>query len=505
MSRFREGYDFFAKNVGNNYGMAKGSQYIDSVELEIDSLIRNLNSFQGYDTAIDKLKGDIAEFWHSGTHNIDAVAKGVGARSYVDRSQDFASADISTNWGEVYGSKYYKSAAESAKAQAKTYYERFISQKTIEVFEEFLKDRGYNDTEIQKILLNQHQTVYEGQTKIIPSDQLDDAITWLEQKIAKEKISRPDQVQRYQNVLDSLQDRIKSPEGSESIPLSKDMSENIAGAAKKGNVTAEGIEVNIENIMQYEYILKQSFKAGTTAATISVILRVTPEIFKAVEYLIENGDLDEKQFQRLGFAALQGGTEGFVRGAVSAAITTACKSGLWGSALKTLNPSIIGVATVVMMNTMQNAFCVVKGTMSRQELTDELIKDMFVSSCSLGMGIIGQGVIEIPIIGFMLGSFVGSMVGSFAYKTGYQAFLSFCIDTGFTMFGLVEQDYTLSDEILQEIGIDIFGYERFNYNSFAVEKFEYDVFHAEKFSHQTIEIAIVRRGLIGIRQVGYVC
>ena len=126
MSRFREGYDFFAKNVGNNYGMAKGSQYIDSVELEIDSLIRNLNSFQGYDTAIDKLKGDIAEFWHSGTHNIDAVAKGVGARSYVDRSQDFASADISTNWGEVYGSKYYKSAAESAKAQAKTYYERII-------------------------------------------------------------------------------------------------------------------------------------------------------------------------------------------------------------------------------------------------------------------------------------------------------------------------------------------------------------------------------------------
>ena len=73
------------------------------------------------------------------------------------------------------------------------------------------------------------------------------------------------------------------------------------------------------------------------------------------------------------------------------------------------------------------------------------------------------------------------------------------------MFGLVEQDYTLSDEVLQEIGIDIFGYERFNYNSFAVEKFEYDVFHAEKFSHQTIEIAIVRRGLIGIRQVGYVC
>lgn len=45
---------------------------------------------------------------------------------------------------------------------------------------------------------------------------------------------------------------------------------------------------------------------------------------------MENGKLDENQFKKIGFAALSGGAEGFIRGSVSAAITTACKAGVWG-------------------------------------------------------------------------------------------------------------------------------------------------------------------------------
>ena len=38
----------------------------------------------------------------------------------------------------------------------------------------------------------------------------------------------------------------------------------------------------------------------------------------------------------------------------------------------------------------------------------------------------------------MIGSFVGSIIGSFTYNVGHKAIVSFCVDSGFTMFGLVE-------------------------------------------------------------------
>lgn len=59
--------------------------------------------------------------------------------------------------------------------------------------------------------------------------------------------------------------------------------------------------------------------------------------------------------------------------------------------------------------------------------------------------------IEMSVLGFMLGSFVGSVVGSFAYNVGHNVFMSFCVDTGFTMFGLVDQNYELPDEVMEAV------------------------------------------------------
>lgn len=82
--------------------------------------------------------------------------------------------------------------------------------------------------------------------------------------------------------------------------------------------------------------------------------------------------------------------------------------------------------------------------------------------------------------------------------------VSFCIDTGFTMFGLVEQNYELPDDILESIGIDVFKYEEFEYNEFTYEKFEYNEFQFDEFNAETLDIKILRRGVIGVQKIGYV-
>lgn len=505
MDSFKKGYDFFGKNASAFVGAHAGNEYISSISSEIEKFQTEINRFQGFQTNTSKLQGDVAEFWHSGTHNIDAVLKGKSIRTTVDRSHDFASADVIDSNGTEYGLKYYQTGINSAKAQAESIFERYVqykarslnADKPFHSLEEFMKVRGYDDVQV----LN--DPIYSGQVRVIPKDQMQEAINWLERKIAKERVIRPDQVKRYEDTLKMLKDKIETSEGTESIPLSREDSELLARLAKKGEFDAGEHGFATDELVKYKYVMEQAFKAGLTAATISIVLKAAPEIYRAIDYLIKTGELDEKQFQKIGFAALEGGSEGFVRGTISAALTTACKAGLWGEALKSVNPAVIGVVTVIVLDVMKNSFLVANGKMTRGELIDNLVRGMYVSACSLIVGGITQSFIAIPVFGFMLGSFIGSSIGSFAYTASYKTYISFCIDSGFTMFGIVDQDYQIPHELLNEIGLSTFKYEQTQLELFETSTFEVHTFKYEQFAYETLGFTLLRRGVIGVNQVGY--
>lgn len=506
MADFEEGYTYFEKYSSAYMGAEAGHAYVHAVQQEIDKLTQDMNAFAGFRTDIASLKGDVAEFWHSGTHNIDAVVKGAGVRTHVDRSHGFSSPDITGSDGLAYGLKYYKSGEESAKAQAVSIFQRYKEYEAeakragrpASTYEQYLKERGYDQMD------GLHDPVYTGQVRIIPKDQMEEAIAWLERKIREEGASRPEQVRRYQETLDLLRDRIRSSEGTESIPLSKEDSERIARLAKEGQFNPEEFGLTTDELIQYKYVLQQAFKAGMSAAVIAMVLRMAPEIYKAIAHLIHEGKIDAESFRRIGFAAVSSGAEGFIRGSVSAAVTTACQAGLWGAAAKSVNPAVIAAVTVVVMDTMKNAFLVAVGRMERAEMIDALARNMYISTCSLLFGGLTQSIIHIPVLGFMIGSFVGSIVGAFTYSAAQCTLMSFCVDTGFTMFGLVEQDYRLPDEVLQEMGIDRFEFESFGVEGFEAPTFDLPSFEVEAFDYPTIGMTILRRGVIGIHRVGYI-
>lgn len=148
---------------------------------------------------------------------------------------------------------------------------------------------------------------------------------------------------------------------------------------------------------------------------------------------------------------------------------------------------------------------VATGKMQSRELINDLIKEMFISTCSLIGGGITQAIInELPVFGFMLGSFLGSVIGSFTYNVGYNAFISFCIDTGFTMFGLVDQNYELPDEVMEAVGFEVFRYEDFGFEEFNPETFSFEEFRFEEFEYESLSIGILRRGVIAVHQIGYI-
>lgn len=502
MEGFREGYDFFESHAGNFEGLATGVQYVDAVDSEIAGLMDALNEFQTNGAKIDTLKGDVAEFWHAGTFNIKAAIRGSEHRAQVDRSHDFGSVDVrGKNFDGDFGLKYYKDGASSAKQQAKSIFERFKEYKSQggkDELDAYLDKRGYSADAVLS------DPVYSGQYRVIPSDQMKEATAWLERKIREEAVKRPEQVKRYEETLKLLRDKISDNEGNESIALSESEARELARLAKEGGVNPEELHLTPEELIQYTDILKQACKAGLTAATISMVLKVAPEIWNAVVYLIQNGEVDENQFKKIGFAAITGAGEGFVRGTVSAAITASCKAGLCGTAMKSIDPSVVGAVTVLVMNTMKNSYKVVKGDMTRTEMANELVKEMFVSTCALSLGAVGQSFIEIPVLGFMIGSFVGSLAGSVIYSAAYTPVMSFCVETGFTMFGLVDQNYELPDDVLKEIGVEVFEYDRFEIERFDASTFEFARMDVDRFEPVQLEITFLRRGVIGINSIGYV-
>lgn len=515
MTAFSDGYKYFIDNSSSIVGSGMGADYVDAVQTSIDELKDNINSFQGYNTDIDKLKGDVAEFWHAGTFNIKAAVQGSDSHVSVDRSHDYASADITSNFGKLFGLKYYKTGAQSAKEQSKSIFEKYCEYKAKggkESLEKYLADRNLDNTED---ILN--DPIYLGQVRIIPSDQYKEAIGWLERKIQEESIKRPEQVKRYVETLKMLKDKIEDGKGVESITLTEEESKKLAQLAKEGAFTDEELKklgISTEDLIEYKYVLHQAFKAGMTAATISLVLKIAPEIYRAINILIEKGELDAEDFKRIGFAALTGSAEGFVRGSVAAGITTACKAGLWGEMLKEISPGVIGAVTTIAISSMKNSFKVANGTMTSIEFTEELIKEVFVSTSCLVMGHIGQALINIPVFGYMLGSFVGSTLGSVAYDKGYKTTISFCVDTGFTLFGLVEQNYELPEDVLKYVGMDVLEYDSLYYDtiefdSIEFDSIEYDELQLEGIGFDGIEddvsnIKLLRRGVISVNKIGYI-
>lgn len=519
MSAFEDGYRAFLKNAGVNLSTFGGADFVDNVENAIIELGKISLSEDGRD--IDILKGVAAEFWHEGTFNILALIKGVKIRATAPNDNGIA--DIFLSNGSKIQSKYFKTPEASAKQQSKTLSERYNEycsayrrkhnganpEKTLEQYvSEYNKK---NDAQ-----LNQDSPYYDGQVRLVPADQLKEAEDWLRRKIAENANNRPELVERYQDALNKLSDRVKGG-GAESIPLDEKTAKEIAKQMKEDGFNPEDFGLTTDELIGWDDIMRQANQAGLSAALISVVLEVAPMLLEIISKALRHDDINADDFKRLGFSAFRGTTLGYIRGNVAAAITVSCKKGCLGATLKAVDPVSIGAVVAITMNTLQNATIMAFGQMTKQEFANRCILDLFTTSCSLGFGLAMKAIFSkfagvavqsllphLPVLGYMLGSFIGGVIGAFAYQATHYCVMSYCVESGCTFFGLVTQDYTLPNEILEELGLEVFEYESFGYEKFEYANFEHESFEYEAFKYEPINICKIRRGVIGVNAVGFV-
>lgn len=497
---FRSGFDAVIESSPAYIGNAVSHEYAGRINDAITKLTDDINSFQGYNTPADRLQGDIAEFWHGGTFNINSAVNDSNYAVDIDRSHLFASPDIKGNWtGSDFGLKYYKTAEKSINAQASSYYQRFKIYRSSHPdasFDQFLSQRGIDIDTLP------HNPIYTGQLRLIPVGQYEEALAYLDLKIAKEALTRPEQAARYQEVRDLLTTGITAPDGTSSIELDRKASERIARIAKEGNFSAKDEGLAIDNIVRFEHIVQQGVKAGLSASVITMVMKAAPSLYKCLDSLVSKGIITDESLEELGGAALNGAGEGFVRGFIAGTLTVACETGQFGVTIASLPPAVIGALTVIVFQTLQDSISFVKGTTTRSQLLNNLYKSLFVTGSAVGFGILTQSILPILPFSYLLGNMVGTFVGSFVYIGVEKAIMSFAVRHGWTFFSLVSQDYRLPDDVLREIGVDIFDYENFLPDEMSADRFKPDTIAADIPSHDMIRV--VRRGVIGVYQIGYV-
>ena len=513
MLGFEEGYKHFTKNATSILSSLKVEEHFKNVDShnatakdynnEIKNLIKDLKKIEKWKTDPKQSKGNIAEVLYARTFNLDAIKKGSSDRAKVLKSHGFASVDIKTKYGKKYSLKFDATGELSAKEQSTSVFERFCKYKSgggKDTLDEFLKKRNYDDDSVL------HDPIYSGQIRIIPRDQVEVATKWLERKIAHVSATRPEQLKRYQETLDMLKYKLQNSEGVESISLSKKEAELLARMVKDGDEeeVLKKLGITREEFLNYESIIKLAMKAGLTAGVITMVLKTAPEILKVMYYLMEEGEIDKKQLEKTGKVAITSFGEGFVKGFISGLLVSLCKKGVFGKELKKAPSPIIGTVVYLVFNVIINASKVARKKMTRRELANELVKDMYVATMSIAGGLIGQAFIKTPVLGYMIGSFVGTIVGSVTYSIEQKVVMSYCVDSGFTMFGLVEQDYTLPEDIIEEIGLEVFDYETFDFETFETESIEFESFDADTFETENIGIKVLRRGVIEVHKIGYV-
>ncbi len=462
-------------NVANqNESIANINLHIDQINNAIDLLARNINEHPSLNLGVEQFKGFVAEEFHAGTFNIDAIRQHSEHRAFTLQETGYGSVDIDTNFGKSYSLKYANLPQDAER------YQSFVNPET-------------------------RAPKYENQERLIAAEQINEAKRWAERRANKDMFNRPDVAEAHRDTSEHLVGQISDDEGISSQKLSINESKEIAREAKNGGFDPEKHDITKEEYLteiRADY-LNQALKAGLTAAAITAITQLVPELYKAIDYLIKHGEIDIKQLKHSGKTIISAGGESFLRGSIAFGVQVAIQEGLLGEVLKGVNASVVGAVVSIVLGTVKNSLLVAAGKMTKKEMGIKFVDSLFITSGYLISGVMAQALFpELPGIAFALGSLLGCAI-AVVYNVGENKLISFCVETGFTCFGLVEQNYQLPDDVLNEMGITTAKIGRSNITTTQVTKATSNDIIG-RTPYETVNLTILRRGVIGVNKIGYV-
>ena len=420
--RFKAGWDSAVAFMGNTYSAVVTSEYVATVQAEIEALGTSINSAYGSARTTAQEAGFAVERWAAGTFNIDAAARGSSNRADVVGSTELGSVDIATNYGEDYSSKFYATAKGSAAAQAR------LSEQAKQLFNqyadynynnpgeltlaEFMDKKGYDPITQDELL----SSLYSGQLRIIPANQLDEAVEYLKGRIDRLTAVDGDiasaNTKVYQETLKSLRDRLKAPDGTTSKPVSYEEMQAIADLSKKGEFKPEDFGISLSTAIKPTYVLKQAMGTGVEAGIIRAALTTAPDIISIIKQAISNGELDQDALEETGIKGAIAGSEGFVEGAVTSTLVTLAKAGKLGASMSNASPVMIAQFTFIVMEALFDSYSLAKGEITPEEYGCLMADKITISLTATAVSSLTLMALPGSKIALIVGSMAGAMLAA---------------------------------------------------------------------------------------------
>ncbi len=443
---FKNGWDTAAQYTAAALAAQSGDKYVSQIQNAIAQTQENIQSVVKGEGTLASKAGFVAEEWHTGTFNIDAIASGSNYSAERPASNQKASADIVINKdGQVVSEaslKYYKDGTASAKAQSKNImanYKEYLSNETKKgnmsplSFDEYI-NKNLKLSDAYEVLQSEYASEYAGQIKIIPADQLDEATEYFRRKIAKESTNRPAMAEGYVETLNSLAGKLTAPDGTTSVPLSKDEAEMLVQLVEDGDLNLEDFNnkgINTSCLIKPKYVLRQALGAGAQAAALEIALAVGPDLFEVIAEGIRNGDIDEEQLKSVGVDAALSGAHGFTEGSISAALLTACKAGRFGAKATNISPEVLGTLTVLTIDAISYGYKLAKGEITPEQYGDIVAEEIFVAAVSQASGVALSMLLPCVPATYLIGSMIGGMIAAEGYRIGKEVVVKIAAGNGF--------------------------------------------------------------------------
>jgi len=456
-SKFKAGWDAATDWMGAAYSAASfeafmQTDYIQGVSNAINDLGASINSAKGSVRGIAQEAGFAAEKWHAGTFNIDAAARGSSYKASVVGSNELGSADVATYYGEQASLKYYQSGNASAKAQATTImkkYTEYASGKSDPIsLEEYMDMNGY-DPNTQSSLL----PLYDGQTRIIPSNQISEATKYLQGKI--DKLSPPpgadpEYSASYQQTLDNLRDRLTAPDGTSSKPATYEEMQAIAQLSQKGEFRPEDFGLTVSQVIPAKYILKQAMGTGLEVGAMKTLFTIGPDVYAIISEAIRTGNIDQSKIKDTGIEGIISMSEGFVEGSLSRIVIQACQEGLLGEALKNASPNVVGSIVFLTIEAVISGYSLAKGEITPEEYGNMMADRIMITVLAMPVSAAILWFLPGAKLFTLIGCLAGGMIASGGYTLAKEAVLEFVDGGGFEAIipvGIADKIETVKDKV----------------------------------------------------------
>ena len=340
---------------------------------------------------------------------------------------------------------------------------------------------------------------YVGSTKIVPSDQKNSVRSAAKRLMQQNQESRPARATQYEDTSANAADHLQV-NNAKSKPLAETTAKTMAKDFKQdGDIDPDKYELNFKSFIEWTDIARQSGQAALHAAAFSAALAAAPHIWDTINEYIEAGEVDVGALADRGQAVLFTTSTAGLRGGVAAGITAACKSGLLGESVKSISPPAIGMATTMTLNAIGYSIKLQQGRITSQQFAHNCVRDTFALSAGMSGSLLGQIMIPMPVLGALAGNIVGSTLGSVVFEGSKHVIMGVCEESGWTFFRLVDQDFVVSDEVLQ-----LCGYDLFSKRSFQTQSFSTSSFNVRSFTCNSLSFQPVRRGVIKFSAIGYI-